>query len=159
MVNIKGLSKAAVLAALYNTSKPLGMGFLQYNPKPMTEEEAAELLNKSNCFDYLYGRLMKIDLKSDDEFNEWGYDRDLGSGSAQRAIDLLRASRNVNNDEIRRKHVQGVSESALETSISIKQPTITTTENGVATIHLGLGDAADHLKPKIKQAMESIKNG
>lgn len=33
MINIKGLNKAKVLAALYNASKPLGLGILQYDPK------------------------------------------------------------------------------------------------------------------------------
>ena len=36
-ISLVGLSKAAVLAALYNASKPQGMGFLQFNPKPMDE--------------------------------------------------------------------------------------------------------------------------
>ena len=30
MVDIKGLNKAEVLAALYNNSKPLGLGFLHF---------------------------------------------------------------------------------------------------------------------------------
>jgi hypothetical protein len=34
-IDLKGLNKAAVLAALYNASKPQGMGFLQYDPTPM----------------------------------------------------------------------------------------------------------------------------
>jgi len=93
MVSTKGLSKAAVLAALYNASRPLGMEFFQFDPSPMTEEEAAELLEnmKPNAyFDYLKGRVMKVDLKNDDGFDEWLYDRDNGAGAAQRAIDALR---------------------------------------------------------------------
>ena len=40
MISIEGLDKSKVLAALYNASRPQGMGFMQYDPNPMTEEEA-----------------------------------------------------------------------------------------------------------------------
>ena len=44
-MNIAGKSKAAILAALYNASKPLGLGFMHYDPTPMTETEAEEIIN------------------------------------------------------------------------------------------------------------------
>lgn len=44
MVDTRGLKKSAVLAALYSASKPQGLGFLHFDPAPMTEEEAEELL-------------------------------------------------------------------------------------------------------------------
>jgi hypothetical protein len=47
MIDIKGLSKAKVLAELYNNSQPLGLGFLHYDPLPMSEDEAAKLLEQS----------------------------------------------------------------------------------------------------------------
>ena len=31
-IDLSGLNRADVLAVLYNSSKPQGMGFLQYNP-------------------------------------------------------------------------------------------------------------------------------
>ena len=89
MVSIKGLDKAAVLAALYNNSKPQGMGFLHYDPETMSVEEARALLQQTTYFDYLKGRVMKIELKNDEEFNEWGYDRDNGSGAAQAVVNTL----------------------------------------------------------------------
>jgi hypothetical protein len=93
MVSIKGLDKAAVLAALYNASRPQGMGFLQYNPEDMTVDVARRILNDHYVdFDYLAGRMMKINLRSDDEFDERLYDRDLGKGAAERAIAPLRAA-------------------------------------------------------------------
>jgi hypothetical protein len=91
MVSIKGLSKAKVLAALYNNSRPQGMGFLHFTPQDMTEKEAEDLLKEGTYFDYLKGRVMKVDLSHDDEFNPWLYDRDNGAGAAQRAVDNLRA--------------------------------------------------------------------
>ncbi len=87
MISIKGLNKAKVLAALYNASKPLGLGILQYDPKDMSEKEAAELLKGQFYFDYLKGRVMKVDLSSDEEFDEGLYDRDNGIGAAKEAID------------------------------------------------------------------------
>ena len=90
MVDIKGLDKAEVLAALYNHSKPQGLGFLQFDPKPMSIDEAEEILKQTTDFDYLKGRVMKINLSSDDGFEEWLYNRDNGDGAAQRVINELR---------------------------------------------------------------------
>jgi len=88
-ISIKG-RKAAALAALYNRSKPLGMGHLHYKPEPMTEEEAQKLIDDGGSgriyFDYLHGRVMKVDL-SGDELDPWLYDRDNGVGAAERAIE------------------------------------------------------------------------
>lgn len=93
MVDIKGLNKAEVLAALYNNSKSQGLGFLHFDPTKMTVKEAEEILKRTTDFDYLKGRVMKVDLSSDDGFEEWLYDRDNGNGAAQRAIDELRRSK------------------------------------------------------------------
>lgn len=90
MVDIKGLNKAEVLAALYNNSKPLGLGFFHFDAKDMTVAEAEEILKQTTDFDYLKGRVMKVNLSSDGGFEEWLYDRDNGNGAAQRAVDALR---------------------------------------------------------------------
>ena len=85
VIDISKKDKAAVLAALYNSSRPLGLGFLHFNPAPMTLEEARELLKFSSYFDYVKGRVMKVDL-SGDTLDTWLYDRDNGEGAAARAI-------------------------------------------------------------------------
>lgn len=85
VVDISNKDKAEVLASLYNNSHPHGMGFLQYNPEPMTIEQAREILEQTTYFDYLAGRVMKIDLKNN-TVNTWGYNRDNGNGAAERAI-------------------------------------------------------------------------
>ena len=105
MISIKGLDKAAVLAALYNHSKGQGMGFLQAVLGAMTVEQAREHLGIGDdqtkmfptnprgnrmYFDYLQGRVLKVDL-SGDEFEERLYDRDVGTGAAQHAIDSVRS--------------------------------------------------------------------
>jgi len=87
-MNIKGLNKAKVLAALYNNSKPRGMGFIHYETNPMTEAEASELLKNNSGFDYLKGRVMKIDL-SGDELDTRLYNRDNGVDAAERAISSI----------------------------------------------------------------------
>lgn len=90
MVNIKGINKAKVLAGLYNNLRVQGMGFLQARDGEMTTEHAEELLKHDTYFDYLYGKVMKVDLSSDTEFDEWGYDRDNGKGKAEKVISKLR---------------------------------------------------------------------
>lgn len=89
MINIKGLNKGAVLAALYNKTHPQGLGILHFNSKEMTAEEGTELLKKQTYFDYLKGRVMKVDL-SKDEFDSYLFDRDNYFGAAQNAIEKLR---------------------------------------------------------------------
>ncbi len=93
-LNIKGQNKAAVLAALYNASQPLGMGFLHFTPEPMTLEEAEKQIADLDpfykrdgriSFDYLKGRVMKVDV-GQDELWVGLYDRDNGPGAAERAL-------------------------------------------------------------------------
>ena len=50
------------------------------------------MLEKQTCFDYLYGRLMAVDL-SGDEFDENMYDFVCGDGAAQKAVDSVRGER------------------------------------------------------------------
>lgn len=88
-MNIEKLNKAKALAALYNNSKPLGLGMLHYTHEPMTEEEASSLLKERTYFDYLKGRVMKIDL-SGDELDTRLYNRDNGEGAAERAISSIK---------------------------------------------------------------------
>lgn len=85
VVDISNKDKAQVLMALYNNSHPQGLGFLHFNPEPMTIEQAREILAKTQDFDYLSGRVMKISLESN-LVRTWGYNRDNGEGAAERAI-------------------------------------------------------------------------
>lgn len=89
-IDISGLNKAEILAALYNSSKAQGLGVLRYTPEPMTTQEATELLEQTDYFDYLKGRVMKVGLASD-ALDTWGYDRDNGEGAAFQAISHLLA--------------------------------------------------------------------
>ena len=86
MIDMQG-QKAKVLAALYNGSKPLGMGHLHADSVNMTEEEAQLILDglEFASFDYLKGRVMKVSL-DEDSFDPFLYDRDNGEGAAARAV-------------------------------------------------------------------------
>ena len=94
----KGLTDAEVLAALYNRAQPQGMGFMHYDPKPMTVEDAETFLKKGddlhrlhgarnggNYFDYLKGRVMKIDV-SENPLDTRLYNRDNGKNAAEDSI-------------------------------------------------------------------------
>lgn len=88
MIDLKNMNKAEVLAKLYNASRAQGMGFLQASSAEMTVQEAQKLLDSGDGnFDYLNGRVMKIDL-SGDELDPWLYDRDNGQGAAAAALGL-----------------------------------------------------------------------
>ena len=87
MVKYNGLTKAEVLCALYNNAKSQGIGLLICEKGNMTIKQAEKLLSETQTFDYIKGRVLKVDLTDDAGFEEWLYDRDNGEGAAQRAID------------------------------------------------------------------------
>ena len=87
MINIANMNKAEVLAKLFNSSKQQGMGFLDSSgASEMSLSEAQEVIDSGQTyFDYLRGRVMKVDL-SGDEFSPALYDRDNGEGAAAAAL-------------------------------------------------------------------------
>jgi hypothetical protein len=96
-MDISGFNKAEVLAALYNGSRQQGMGFMhERGASGMTVEQAQDELDKrkDKYFDYLHGRVMKIDLNGD-ELETRLYDRDNGTGAAERIIGKLRSNAKV----------------------------------------------------------------
>ncbi|MGD0976791.1 MAG: hypothetical protein ABR875_00655 [Minisyncoccia bacterium] len=151
-MNIAGLSKAAVLAALYNASRPQGMGFLHYDPKPMTEKQAQQLLGNGHraYFDYLQGRVMKIDL-SKDEVDTWGYNRDNGTNAAENAIEALRRSSDPNAGDIQRAHQAGKMAAIKDVEEHIDEETTEEVSKGITTMRLGLKDMKDVLGPAVER--------
>ena len=94
MIDISGLDKAELFAALYNHARPQGMGFLSASNDVMTVEEAKRIMdNRGNVdyYDYVKGRVMKIyigyGLVATDPTL---YDRDNGEGAARRIVGSLR---------------------------------------------------------------------
>lgn len=94
-VDITGLDKARLLAALYGGARAQGMGFLQYVPGPMSIDEAREHI--AACFggrlkfDYLKGRVLKVNITGD-TMNTALYNRDNGDGFAEYIVQQLRES-------------------------------------------------------------------
>jgi len=85
-ISLKGLDKAKVLAALFKHALPRDPD----HPEPdLSVAEARRLLKEDTGFDYLRDRILKVNLAGD-SLDPWGYDRDNGSGAAQRAIDSIR---------------------------------------------------------------------
>lgn len=88
-INFKemGLDRYEVLCALYNKSKPLGLGMLFFTPGPLSLEEAHELLGGYDYADYVKGRVIKVKLPEGAEsFSPHLYDRDNGDGAALAAL-------------------------------------------------------------------------
>ena len=110
---IVDLDKAEVLAALFNGAQTQGAGFMQHSDKPMTASDARPLIEKYTYFDYVQGRVMKVDL-SGDCFDPEGYDRDNGQGAAERTISALRSTDMVNPEEVEMQRLEGTREAAEE---------------------------------------------
>ena len=150
-MNIAGMNKAAVLAALYNAARPQGMGFLQYDPKPMTEQEAQQILDSGETyFDYLKGRVMKIDLKGEEIDPRW-YNWDNGSDMAETAVELLRSSGHTNAPGIAATHKAGKLDAAAQVMSHLTEET-RMSEPGI--LILGLAEVADELSPAVNKALE-----
>ncbi len=90
-IDISTFDKADVLAALFNYSKTQGLGILHFDARNMSRETVAEYLKQQTYFDYLQGRIMKVDLGGN-SFDPRLYDRDNGKGAALRALESLRGT-------------------------------------------------------------------
>ena len=88
-ISIAGLKKSEVLQVLYAAAKPQGLGHMEYEPGILTDEEAEAAVSKTLDFDYLKGRVLKVDI-SGDTFEPYCYDRDNGQGTAEFVIDKLK---------------------------------------------------------------------
>lgn len=156
MISLVGLNRAEVLAALYNAAQAQGMGFLHYDPKPMTRREAEELLLKTTYFDYVKGRVMKVNL-SGDTLDPRLYDRDNGPGAAQKVIETLTASGDTNAPDIKTAHQVNTLASAEETKSHLDEGNTLEKHGGVAVFNLGLADMKDKLGPKVDAAVRRLK--
>lgn len=74
MIDVRGIPPELLLKHLYNKTHPQGMGFLHYDPTPMTTEEAKQILAKMKvgiCGPFIHPEL---------------YDRDNFPGACQEAV-------------------------------------------------------------------------
>jgi len=105
-IDIKGIDKAELLAALYNNARPMGMGFLQARSGEMTREDALKMMDAGDdssrmfpnmgrsrmYFDYVFGRPLKVNLEGD-ELETSLYNRDWGKDAAEHIVEDLRSKR------------------------------------------------------------------
>ncbi len=92
-MKVREEQKPAALAALYNASRVQGMALFFAKSDNMSAEDAGILLEdgKDRYFDYLQGRVMKMDFGGDDlDFRL--YDRDNGQGAGDRAVQAALAA-------------------------------------------------------------------
>jgi hypothetical protein len=99
-IDITGIDKAVLLAALFNHSKQLGAGKLDESGQyPLTVDEARNIIQARthahgwrSSFDYLRGRVINCDIGGDllDACDAWVYDRDNGAGRCVQAIEFAR---------------------------------------------------------------------
>ena len=147
-ISIADLNKAAVLAALFNGSRPQGLGFLAYSGDGMTTEQAQAILDEGQTyFDYLQGRVMKVDL-SGDSFSPWGYDRDNGQNAAKTIIDELRS----NNGDPNGNMTQGIHEQGRERAAIIASEHLggQTHSTGPGSLEMGFDELSDAVRERIK---------
>lgn len=97
-IDISGIDKAKLLAALHNGTRPLAMGVLRARGD-MSEADAKDYIARQQhdgrgvvWFDYVHGRPIKIGFDGNTMLRADLYDRDApgGQGSAERIVDSLR---------------------------------------------------------------------
>jgi len=155
--SLDGLDKAEVFAALFNKAKPQGLGFLHYNPAPMTAEQAKERFGEcSEYFDYVDGRVMKVNL-SGTELETGLYNCDNGANAAEDVIATLRDTGDINSEQSQREHARNVQESATFMLEHLFDVTPAKEEGGIKTITLDVGEAADDLGPILDDILDENK--
>ena len=85
MLTIKEGKKAETLLVLYNNAKKQGLGLLNYKSSELTIDNTKKLLCDETYFDYLNGKVLKIDLETN-ELDPTLYDRDNGNGLCERVL-------------------------------------------------------------------------
>lgn len=95
-MNIAGLSKAQLLAALFNYAMPPALRFMSTKSEPMTTEQADRIIKqmlhdkRPLKFDSIEGRSLNIDLSSD-ETDPTRYNLYNGRATAEHVVASLRA--------------------------------------------------------------------
>lgn len=97
-MDISKYDKAEVLRVLYDNAQPQGMGMLHFKSGNMSREEARSWLKHGTYFDYLSGRVMKVDL-SGNELDTRLYNRDNGPDAAEKAIESLSTCTQTNKSK------------------------------------------------------------
>jgi hypothetical protein len=89
VISFKGLSRGAVLSALYNAAKVPEREPLHVKQMVLTEAQAEAQLRRSSespFFSYLDGRTLRFGFNGADEIDEYFYDKANGPGKAAAVI-------------------------------------------------------------------------
>lgn len=99
MIDVSGLNKAAVLAALWQEAKPPHPTSIaaEIYTQPMTIERAQAVLDSRLAVMTVDGRRVDVDL-SGDAFDEFFYDRANGKGAAAKAVESVRQAQEAMGD-------------------------------------------------------------
>jgi hypothetical protein len=98
VIDISGLDPAAVIAALHNHTRPLGLGFLQAIPRDLTVAEARAMIDEGKRADgtiscgYILGRPVKVIIRGNELHHEDLYDQDAPTTAAKVIADLRAAT-------------------------------------------------------------------
>jgi hypothetical protein len=95
-IDITGIPKGKVFATLYNHATVKSLHFLKITSKEITQEEADTLLEKQTYFDYINGRVIKMDF-STNSLDTRLYNRDNGPDAAEKVISALVESMDKDN--------------------------------------------------------------
>lgn len=91
-IDVRGIDKAALLAALHNNTRALGLGMLHDLGRDITPDEVRKEMGHSpwRFVDYYHGRPIKVAI-GDDEISPRLYDRDAGEGKLAMIVNELRS--------------------------------------------------------------------
>lgn len=152
-IDISNLSKAAVLAGLYNAAAPQGLGFFPatVSPGEMTVDEAQVIIDSGQlAFDYLNGRPFKVDL-SGSSFDPWLYDRDNGGdGTAERIIQQVRDTGAVTSEATKTNHEGMTAQHAYESPVNelIAEVIANATSMWLEIVADGIPEPRDGMTPR-----------
>lgn len=72
MIDITGVNLVKFVQEVYNLSKPQGMGFMHFTPEPLSDSDAARVIDESKndtfielSLDYVNGRSCKMTIFKD----------------------------------------------------------------------------------------------
>lgn len=105
-LDISGIDKAELLAALHNNTRALGMGRIHDLKRDLTVEEGRNILRSKEeqlsklhnftgemHFDYLQGRPLKVTFKDATLRGVELYDRDAGAGMCELVVAAVLAGK------------------------------------------------------------------
>jgi hypothetical protein len=179
MVDISGLDKESVLAALYNASAPRRLGFLKYDPRAMDIVMARHVIRERGHdafidlpvmrriaagppywgLDYVYGRPIKVNLAAD-RLEPRGYDfANEQDGLMELVLSVFRRTGDVNAPEIFGLHMANLEAAARQAYDEMDEGTRVAVVNGLPRRVIGLSNGdADALRAVLERILLAPRN-